>query len=285
MKVLFASLFLGLAALAFDASAQVTLELSLNQQQFLPGEDLPVTVHVTNRSGQLLHLGDSGWLTFFIQSDDGSIVIRKADPPVTGLFDLDNAEEAIKRVNLAPYFNLQHTGTYRITATLHVAAWNSDISSSPQSFDVIEGAQLWSQSFGVSDPGMPDQPPRVREFTLVEANYLKSQLRLYVQLSDQRDGSVLSVHALGPMISFSQPEAQLDRASKLHVLWQSGASAFVHSVIGPDGKVIQHEIYDYVKSRPRLNEDSDGNIFVQGGVRRVESNNVPAVKAPDQLAR
>ena len=84
MKFLFRILCLGLAMLAFEASAQVTVDLTLDQQQFLPGEDLLVTVHVTNRSGQLLHLGDSGWLSFFIQSNDGSVVARKSDPPVKG---------------------------------------------------------------------------------------------------------------------------------------------------------------------------------------------------------
>jgi hypothetical protein len=285
MKTLFSILCLGLAVIAFDASAQVTIELTLDQQQFLPGERLPVTVHVTNRSGELLHLGDSGWLTFFIQSDDGSMVIRKADPPVKGLFDLDNSEVATKRVDLAPYFNLQHTGAYHVTATLHIAAWNSDVSSSPASFDVIEGAQLWSQSFGVADPGKPDQPPHIRKYTLVEANYLRDQLRLYVQLSDEADGSILTVHALGPMISFGQPEAQLDHASKLHVLVQTGAAAFTHSVISPDGEMIQQEVYDYVSTRPRLTEDTDGNIIVKGGVRRVEPGTIPQVKPPDQLAR
>lgn len=285
MKVLLAFLCLGVAVFTFQAPAQVTAELLLDQQQFLPGEDLPVTVHVTNRSGQLLHLGDSGWLTFFIQSDDGSMVVKKANPPVKGLFDLDNGEMAIKHVNLAPYFNLDRIGTYHVTVTLHISAWNTDISSSPQSFDVIEGAGLWSQSFGVSDPETPDQPPRVRKYALVEANYLKAQLRLYVQVSDETDGSVLSVKALGPMISFSQPEAQLDHLSKLHVLWQSGATAFTYCVISEDGKVVQQEIYDYEKTRPRLSEDSDGNIFVQGGVRRVEPASIPAVKPPDQLAQ
>jgi hypothetical protein len=285
MKVLFALLCLGLAAVTFDASAQVTVEISLDQQQFLAGEDLPVTVHVTNRSGQLLHLGNSGWLTFFVQSSDGSMVSKKSDPPVADLFDLDNSEMAIKKVNLAPYFNLQRTGTYRVTATLHIAAWNSDVSSTPQSFDVIYGAGLWSQSFGVSDPETPDQPPHVRKYALVEANYLKNQLRLYAQVSNEADGSILGVRALGPLISFSQPEAQLDRASKLHVLWQSGATAFTYCVVNPDGKVVQHEIYDYVTARPRLNEDNDGNIFVQGGVKRVEDGEIPAVKSPDQLAR
>ena len=120
---------------------------------------MQVAVHVTNRSGQLLHLGNSGWLTFFIQSDDGSMVVKKADPPVTGMFDLDNSEMAIKRVNRAPYFNLQRNGSYRVTVTLHIAAWNTDVSSAPQTFDLIYGAGLWSQSFGVPDPEMPDQIP------------------------------------------------------------------------------------------------------------------------------
>jgi hypothetical protein len=285
MKILFSILCLGLAVFAFDASAQVTVELTLDQQQFLPGETLPVAVHVTNRSGELLHLGDTGWITFFIQSEDGSMVVKKTDPPVKELFDLDNGEVATKRVDIAPYFNLQHTGSYRVTATLHIATWNSDITSSPQSFDVIEGAQLWSQSFGVADPEMPDQPPRIRKYTLVEANYLHDQLRLYVQVTDERDGSILKVHMLGRMISFSQPEAQLDRASKLHILCQSGATAFTLSVIGTDGKLDQQEIYDYVNTRPRLSEDSDGNIIVKDGARRVEPANIPQVKPPDQLAR
>jgi hypothetical protein len=285
MKVLFSILCLGLAAFVFNATAQVNVELSLNQQQFLPGEDLPVTVRVTNRSGQLLHLGDTGWLTFFIQSDDGSVVAEKLDPPVKGLFDLNNSDMAIKRVNLAPYFTLQRTGTYHVTATVHIGAWNGDISSTPQNFDVIEGAQLWSQSFGVSDPEMPGQAPRVRKYTLVEANYLKDQLRLYVQVSDETDGAILKVHSLGQMISFSQPEAQLDRVSDLHVLCQTGARAFTHSVISPYGKIVQQEVYDYVNARPRLSQDNDGNIIVRGGVRRPEPGEIPAVKPPDQLAR
>ncbi len=284
MKFLFRIFCLGLAMFAFEASAQVTVEMTLDQGQFLPGEDLVVTVHVTNHSGQLLHLGDSNWLSFFVQSSDGTVVVRKSAPPVKGFFDLDNSEVAIKQVNLGPYFNLQRTGTYRVTANVHIAAWNVDVGSPASSFDVIQGSQMWSQSFGVPDPEMPDQPPRVRKYTLMEANYLKDQLRLYVQVSDESDGTVLKVRAIAPMISFSQPEAQLDRASRLHVLCQSGATAFTYSVIGTDGKVVERDVYDYITTRPRLGEDNDGNIIVRGGVRRVESNEVPLVKTPEQLA-
>lgn len=285
MKVLFAILCLGLAAVTFNLSAQVSVELSLDQKQFLPGEDLPVTVRVTNRSGQSLHLGESGWLTFFIQSDNGTMVSEKLGPPVKDPFDLDNGEMGIKTINLAPYFNLQRTGTYHVTATVHIPAWNTDLSTSAQSFDIIEGAQLWSQSFGVSDPQTPNQPPNVREYTLVEANYLRSQLRLYVQVTDEADGTILKVHSLGPMISFSQPEAQLDHDSNLHVLCQTGAATFTHSVLNPNGALIKQEVFDYVNTRPRLTEDTAGNITVLGGVRRMDPREIPPVKAPDQLAR
>lgn len=284
MKALFAMLGLAMPLFVFSASAQVAVDLKLDQDQFLPGEAMPVTVRVTNHSGQTLHLGDDGWLTFFIQADDGSVVLKKADPPVKELFDLNNDDVAIKRLDLAPYFSLEHEGSYHVTATLHIKDWNTDLPSSPQSFDIIEGAELWSQAFGVPDSSAPNQPPRVRKYALVQANYLRDQLRLYVQVVDEADGAILKVHALGPMISFSQPEAQLDNASNLHVLCQTGATAFTYSIVSPDGNVTEQEVYDYVSTRPRLSADDKGDIFVLGGVRRAHPGEIPEVRPPDQLA-
>jgi hypothetical protein len=134
MKAFFAILGLALPLLLVNASAQVTVDLSLDQDQFLPGEALPVTVHITNRSGQTLHLGDDGWLTFFVQSSDGSVVLKKMDPPVKSPFDLGNGEVGIKRLDIAPYYLLGHDGTFRISATVHIKDWNSDVTSSAQSF-------------------------------------------------------------------------------------------------------------------------------------------------------
>lgn len=279
MKALF--LFLGLALAAFCASAQVSISVTMDQQQFLPGESVPVHIHVTNRSGQTLHLGDDNdWLSFLVESEDGFMVIKKSDPDVVGAFDLGSSEVATKRVDLAPYFSLTRGGRYKVTATLHIKAWNTTINSTPLEFDVIEGAELWSQVFGVPDPTVTNAPPRVRKYTLVEANYLRDQLRLYVQVSDASGGN-LKASSIGPMISFGQPEAQLDPASNLHILYQNGASSFSYAVVNPDGDITEQEVYDYVTSRPRLRQDDNGNISVFGGVRRVE---MPDVEAPAALA-
>ena len=281
MKAL--SFFGGLVLPLFvlSASAQVSADLTLDQEQFLPGESVPVHVHVTNHSGQTLHLGDDqSWLSFIVEAEDGSVVIRKSEPPVVGAFDLPSSDVAIKRVDLAPYFMLSHPGRYKVTATVHIKGWNMDVTSPPQKFDVIQGAELWSQVFGVPNSSASNTPPVVRKYTLLEANYLQSELRLYLQVTDISAGSVVKVSPIGPMISFGQPEAELDPASNLHILYQNGASTFSYTVINPDGNVTQQEFYDYVSVRPRLRQDDSGNISVYGGVRRVET---PPVKPPDQL--
>lgn len=277
---------LALMLLAFcRASAQVDVEVVLDQEQFLPSESLPVAVRVTNRSGQPLHLGaDADWLTFSVESVDGFIVMKNAEVPVLGEFDLGSSQVATKRVDLQPYFELKRQGRYRIIATLRIKAWSVEAQSPPKEFDVISGAELWSQEFGVPvAAGVTNQPPEVRKYTLEEANYLRSQLRMYVMVSDPSGSHVFKVSSVGPMVSFSQPEAQLDPLSNLHVIYQSGAKTFTYSVVNPDGAIMQQDIYDYVNTRPRLGMNPSGDVVVIGGVRRIKPGELPVVRLPDEL--
>jgi hypothetical protein len=279
----FSSLIFGLALVTgFGALAQVTVEVELDQQQFLPSESLPVAVRITNRSGQPLHLGaDADWLTFSVTAVDSFVVTKIAEVPVQGEFDVDSGQMATKRVDLAPYFKLTRQGSYRVVATVRIKDWNMALASPPQAFDVIDGAKLWSQTFGLPAPaGTTNGNPEVRKYTLEEANYLRSQLRMYVQVSDESERRIFKVRAIGPMVSFSQPEARLDRLNRLHVLYQSGARVFNYSVINPDGDIVWQENYDYLDARPRLQNDEKGNITVLGGVRRVKPDDVPLVQPP-----
>ena len=280
---------LGLALLAFfSASAQVSVEVILDQNQFLPNESVPAEVRITNLSGQTLHLGaDPGWLTFDVESEDGFIVVKNADVPDMGAFDVASSQVAVKRVDLQPYFDMTRRGRYQVVATLRIKDWGAEVSSPEKDFDVINGTKLWSQDFGLPMPsGVTNQAPEVREYTLEEANYLSSELRLYVQVSDETESHVFKVFSIGGLVSFSHPETQLDRYSDLHVLWQDGASTFAYVVVSPDGSIVHREVYDYlpVVARPRLSVDANGDIVVVGGVRRVKPGELPDVIAPDQLA-
>ena len=275
-----------LAALLFvpwlPLFAQVSVEVDLEQQEFLPGETLPVTVRIVNRSGQTLTLGrDPEWLTFSVEARGDFIVIKNGDAPVEGGFQVGSSQMATKHVDIAPYFVLTRQGRYNVTATVRLKDWDTQVTSKPKTFDVIDGAKLWSREFGVPiKSGPTNQPPEVRRFTLEQANYLRSQLRLYLRLTDASDTRVIKVFAIGPMVSFGQPEAQMDRECNLHVLYQTGAKSFNYTVCNVDGTLLVRQRYDYTATRPRLQVDERGNITVTGGARRVTSADLPPPPPP-----
>ena len=270
-----------LATSLVAASAQVTVEVTQDQDQFLEGEPLPIAVRVINRSGQLLHLGaEPDWLTFSVQSREGSVVAKNGEAPVVGEFLLESSKAGIKRLDLQPYFGLSQPGRYAIVATVHIKEWGQDLSSRPKSFDIIDGAKLWEQEIGVPRTGTSGAP-EVRKYILQQANYIKGHLRLYLRVTDAY-GKALRVFAIGPMVSFGRPDPpQVDRFSNLHVIYQNGPSSFSYTVFNPDGELVTRQVYDYTSSRPRLFANEDGDINVKGGSRRVTVNDVPAPKSDD----
>ena len=255
-------------------SAQVSVKVSTDQDEFLPGEALPVAARIVNRSGQTLKLGqDNSWLKFSIEARDGYVVFQTGDVPVNHEFTLESSERATVRANLAPYFHLPRAGHYFIRATVTIPEWNLQVTSDPKPFDVIQGAKLWEQDFGVPRSGSSNAEPEMRKYALQEANYLHSQLTLYVQVTEST-GKINKVFPIGRMLSFSQPEPEVDRVSNLHVLYQNGPRMFRYTVINPNGDIILRQTYD-VTTRPRLMRDADGNFNVVGGARRITHDDVP----------
>jgi hypothetical protein len=263
-----------------SASAQVTVEITQDQQQFLEGESLPVAVRVTNRSGQPLHLGaEADWLTFSVESRDGVIVSKAGEAPVIGEFLLESSKVATKRVDLAPYFTLTQPGRYAIVANVHITEWDRDISSRPRNFDIIEGAKLWEQEIGVPQAG--GGAPEVRKYILQQANYIQGHLRLYLRVADAY-GKAIRVFAIGAMVSFGRPDPpQVDKSCNLHVLYQNGPSSFSYTVFNPDGDLVLRHVYDYTTSRPRLVAAGEGEVTIKGGARRLTANDVPPSKSDD----
>ena len=277
MKKLFISVLMLLAF--FCAPAQVSLELALDQDEFLPNEAIRLTIKITNTSGQQLHLGaDQAWLTFSVESADGIIIEKKGEVPVVEEFDLESSQMATKHVDLQPYFQLGRPGRYKVTATMHIKEWGLAVNSAPVHFDIIHGGEMWSQDFGVMVA--TNAPPEARKYMLIKANYLREQLRLYVQVSSGDGGSVFRVAPLGPLVSFSAPEEAVDRISQLHVLWQTGAQSFCYAVIAPDGSLMLRDTYDNANSRPHLTVNDTGEVVVRGGVRRPKPGELPPPNTP-----
>ena len=81
------------------------------------------------------------------------------------------------------------------------------------------------------------------------------------------------------MLSFGQPEPQVDKFSNLHILYQDGPHSFNYTVVNPDGDITVRQTYSYTSTgRPQLRVDSDGILKVMGGTRRIAPSDLPAQK-------
>jgi hypothetical protein len=277
MKLILALLGIGVGCVASAFAQGVTVEVVFDQDYFLPHETLVAKVRITNFSGQALELGkDDDWLTFMIEGRNNRVVPKLAFVPVEGEFSLESSKTATRLVDLAPYFDLSRPDHYKIVASVRLPPkWQRTIQSAPKGFDIITGTKLWWQDFGLPPTSPSDSAaPEIRKYALVQTIH-QSQLKLYLRLSDAAESRVFRIFPIGPMVSFSKPEPQLDKFGNLHVLYQIGAKGFNYSVVSPDGLLIARETHDYSNSRPVLRADQDGRISVTGGTRRITASDLP----------
>ncbi|MBC8001558.1 MAG: hypothetical protein H7X97_03125 [Opitutaceae bacterium] len=260
--------------------AGVSVEIVMDQTQFLSGEELRVAVRITNLSGQALQLGkEKDWLTFYVDGRDGYIVTKLGEVPVEGEYVLESRLVGTKRVNLAPYFDLTKSGRYSVTTVLKLPQWERSVTSPPKVFDIMGGAKIREMEFGVPlNPGRTTGVPEVRRYVLQSAVYL-TKMKLYFRLTDASGARTFAIYPIGAMVSFSKPEAQLDRASNFHVLHQTGARGFNYCKIDPNGKLQIRRTYEYTKeSRPSLRLNEEGEIIVWGGVQMIGPEDFPEEK-------
>jgi hypothetical protein len=274
-----------LAACPVEAQVNgVTAELKLDQEQYLPGEDLQLKVRILNRSGQEITLGtENDWVILSITGENNSICSKLGDMPVKGEFSLLSGEVGTRKLNPTPYFDFRQPGRYHITAQVRIPQWQQEITCKPAAFTVANGVPLPNLSdlqFGLPAPaGATNAAPEVRRYSLLKVSYIK-ELELYFRLTDSV-GRTLRVFPIARMTSFSEPEAQIDRFNNLNVLVQVGARAFSYCVINPEGQWVARQTHVYTATRPHLRIDADGKIFVGGGARSFSQEDFP----PSESAR
>ncbi len=266
-------------------STAVSVELILDESFFLPGEELPVGVRISNLSGRPLTFGTTtNWLTFLIESRKGEVVTRLGSVPVLGEFTLDSAKAGTKWWNLQPYFEFDQPGPYHVYAELRIPESNLRIISDPALITLQGSSRLWEITFGVPPaPGSPTNnppAPELRRYALQAATRLKER-KLYARVSDEAETRIYKVVLLDRFLSFSNPQQQLDSRSRLHVLFQTGGSTYTYCVVNPDGELVARQRHEIVPgSRPRLAKTPDGSIGVAGGQRTPAYTDIPPWEPP-----
>lgn len=256
----------------------VTAELKLDQTEYLPNEDMQLKVRIINRSGQDLALGQTDdWVTFAVHGNN-ALVTQLDAIPEAGAFTLHSDQTGARAFNLAPYFDIHQPGRYLIAATIKIPQWREVVNCKPVAVAIVRGVRVPNVAevtVGVPPiDGDTNKPPEVRKYILQKATYT-AESKLYLRITDAAGARTFRVVPLDRMISFSEPEAQIDRFSNIHVLNQNGARSFSYSVVNPLGQLLERETYDYTQHRPTLRSGPDGRILVSGGIRRFAENDIP----------
>lgn len=260
--------------------AQVTLSLQRDQEQFLPAERLPITVHIENQSGRTLTFGTSPrWLIFGVETRNGRVVAKLSDVPVDGEFVVESAERAKFTINLAPHFALQEPGQFSVTAQMAIPGTDQILSSNPIMIEILNGARLWAQEFGIPPaPGKENDPPEIRKYLLQQANHLK-HIRLYVRITDVSETRTFATFPAGVLVTFARPEPMVDKVGRLHLLHRFGMRSYTYHLVEPDGTVKIRQSYEMSDSRPTLRVNDEGEVRVVGGIRRETSADIPPAEA------
>jgi hypothetical protein len=261
--------------------AQVDVSLEFKKEFYLAHESIMAEVKIVNFSGKTLTFGtDKNWLQFTIESRGDFPVEKIGDLDVVEKFQVPNASRAIRRVHLIPTYKIDHPGRYRVAAYVNIPELNTQLATTPVEIGILSATVVWDREIGVvKDKTDPSAPIEIRKYTLMRA-VNDSQIDLYVKVTDKYQRHIYGVYSLGNIVSFGEPERQVDRFSNLHVLMQNGARSFRYTIVKPDGKILLRERHDYTNSRPKLVMDKTGLIQVHGGKRKPSYDDIPT---PEQM--
>lgn len=285
MRWMFAAIaatLLGSATPALPQSGGLEVELTLDETVFLPGEEIPVGVRVSNLSGRPVTLGTTtNWLMFFVEAKNGGIVYRLGQTPVDGEFTLESSKAGTKWWNIQPYFDFEQAGLYSVYAEVRVPDWDQRFLSDPITFTLQSARKMWETSFGVPPaPGDTNSTPEIRRYALQSASRTKER-KLYARVTDESETHIYKVVLLDRLLSFSNPTQQLDPLSRLHVLFQTSGNSYTYCVLDPNGDIVVRERHEITPgSRPRLSKAPDGSITVAGGRRQPSLSDIPPYVPP-----
>ena len=260
--VLFSAAFLFAAC----AHAQIQIDLKLARLQYIAYEPVVATVGITNHAGRDIDLRDGdgqAWFGFEITGAEGQPIAatttNTSQPPLR----IEAGKHVTQKINLTPLYAVHEFGAYHVRAYIHFADLNRFFYSPKKVFEVTDARPIWQRTVGI--PEDVAIPGSVRTYSLL-TNRFPTHTALYVRVEDKDTGIVYATESLGRVISMDEPQAELDRENRLHVLHCAAPRSWTYSEIGLNGEVVAHSSLIETKTRPRLFHNSDGSVAVRGGV-------------------
>lgn len=246
--------------------AQIQVDLTFKRLQYIAYEPVIATVGITNLAGRDIDLHDADgqwWFGFEVTGSEGQPIAPSATDNTQVPLKIQAGQKVTQRIDLTPLYPVHDFGAYHVRAHIYFADLGKFFYSNTRVFEVTDARPIWEQTVGIPD-GVA-APGDVRTYSLL-TNRFSDHTSLYVRVQDKDKGIVYATYSLGRMIVFEQPQAEIDRENRLHVLHCATPRSWSYSRIGLNGELLGHSSFMETNSRPRLIHASNGEVAVRGGM-------------------
>ena len=250
--------------LVTTASAQLGVNIRMNQSQILAGESVLIGVTITNNTGNDITLASNGrtaWLDLVVKrgnTEPAAAMARVNFGPVK----IASGQTMSKTIELSKLYNLRESGSYSVSAIVRAPGTSDNgFISNRLLFTCSNVRADWSQKVGV-----PGSPGKNREFRIMNFNSNAKSL-LYAQVVDDKTGTSLQTICLGEALLFRKPQAAVDRSQVLHVLYLTTPEYYVLARIDVNGRFLGRELHTRGSGGdPRLVTFADGSVKIAGSM-------------------
>ncbi|HEY6184185.1 MAG TPA: hypothetical protein VIW67_18200 [Terriglobales bacterium] len=251
--------------LASTVQAQIQVELKFKRLQYVAHEPVLATVKITNLAGHALELADGKgqrWFGFEVNADSGHLLAPLRQDVSEPALHLETGETVTRKFNLRGAFPVEDLGVYHVRANVYFADSDRFFYSTAKVFEITDARPIWQRAVGVPE-GMPVAGEN-RTYALLSHRF-PEHTSLYVRVEDKEHGIVYATYSLGRLMSYDEPQTQLDRANQLHVLHCTAPRTWSYSHIGLNGELLGHSSFMETRTRPRLRQQADGVVAIRGG--------------------
>jgi hypothetical protein len=254
-----------LCFLAGPVSAQIQVDLKFPRLQYIAYEPVVATLTITNHAGRDVDLHDENgqaWFGLEVTGSEGQLIAPVANPDQAPL-KIDTGKRATQKINLTPMYAVHDFGTYRVRAHVYFADLNKYFYSQTKVFEVADARPVWQKTVGIPERAVG--PGDARTYSLL-TNRFPDHTSLYVRVEDKDSGIVYATYSLGHVLAFDEPQAELDQANQLHVLYCAAPRNWSYARVSLNGELLSHASFLETKTRPHLVRALDGGVKVAGGM-------------------
>lgn len=250
---------------SWSAQAQLSASLRMLKRQHFAGEPVRAVVTVTNHAGRELVFQSSNrrmpWLSFTITRSNGE-ELQLRNPKLFGAMKIKPGQTLGREIDLADLFDLSEPGAYSVSATIQPPGTGvMGTATNRAHFNQTIARPYWTQRVGI--PGKPDQPREYRVFRVSG----ETVPVVYVQVRDATTQRNLRTFVLGSELTLRKPVVTVDRNQRLHVMFLTTPSMWLHSVINTDAQLVSQQLHKTtLQGDPLLLSHEDGSVRVANSI-------------------